>query len=151
MAAEWKENLEKRQEARLLELERKKQERAEQIRPEENPQLLLSKFVTEKATIEDILCDLGSLERNVLRERLEEATKMLQKLQKFVSDSFTFLPSYDVKNMQTDINKLQQQLNDKRDSFMPKKKFAFSKKKQPKESQEMNLNKDQVRLHKTSV
>ena len=144
MAAEWKEKLEKRQEARLSELERKKQERAEKIRPEENPELLLSTFATEKATIEKILCDLGALERNVLRERLEDATKMLQKLQKFVSDSFTFLPSYDVKSMQTDINKLQQELNDKRDSFMPKKKFAFSKKRQTKESQEMNFDKDKV-------
>ena len=143
MAAEWKEKLEKRQEARLSELERKKQERAEQLRPEENPELLLSIFATEKATIEKILCDLGGLERNVLRERLEDATKMLQKLQKFVSDSFTFLPSYDIKSMQTDINKLQLELNDKRDSLMPKKKFAFSKKKQTKESQEMNFNKDQ--------
>ncbi len=142
MAAEWKEKLERRQEARLLELERKKQERAEQIRPEENPELLLSTFVTEKATIEKMLCDLNSVERNALRERLEDATKMLQKLQKFLSDSFTFLPSYDVKNMQAEINKLQQELTDKRNSFIPKKKFAFSKKKQTEENREISLDKD---------
>ena len=145
MAAEWKDKLERRQEARLSELERKKQERAEQIRPEENPELLLSTFVTEKAAIEKMLCDLNSLKPTALRERLDDATKMLQKLQKFLSDSFTFLPSYDVKNMQAEINKVQLKLNDKRSSFMPKKKFAFSKKKQTgetAESREMNLNKD---------
>jgi hypothetical protein len=89
-----------------------------------------------------MLCDLNSLERNALRERLEDATKMLQKLQKFLSDSFTFLPSYDVKNMQAEINKLQQELADKRNSFIPKKKFAFSKKKQTEENREISLDKD---------
>lgn len=141
MAAEWKEELEKRQEARVLEKERKKQERAEQIRPEENPQLLFSRFGAEKAAIETMLCDLNSLERNALRERLDDATRKLQQLQKFLSDSFTFLTSYDVENMQGEINKLQLDLNDKRNSFMPKKKFAFSKKKQVKDNGEMDLQK----------
>ena len=142
MAAEWKEKIEKRQEARLSELERKKLERAEQTRPEENPQLLLSRFATEKKAIEEMLCDLNSLERNTLRERLDDATKKLQKLQKFLSDSFAFLPSYDVKNMQAEINKLQLDISDKRNSFMPKKKFAFSKKKQTGETQEIKVNND---------
>ena len=146
MAAEWKEELEKRQEARVLDKERKKQERAEQIRPEENPQLLFSRFGTEKAAIATMLCDLNSLERNALRERLDDATKKLQQLQKFLSDSFTFLTSYDVENMQGEINKLQLDLNDKRNSFMPKKKFAFSKKKQAKDSGEVDLRKEDCQV-----
>ena len=136
MAAEWKEKMEKREEARISELERKKQERAERIRPEENPELLLSVFTIEKAAIENMLCDLNSLERSALRDRLDDATKLFQKLQKFVTDSFTFLPSYDVKNMQAEINKLQHELNEKRSGFMPKKKFAFSKKKPSEECRE---------------
>ncbi|XP_028409062.1 tubulin-specific chaperone C-like [Dendronephthya gigantea] len=142
MATEWKEKMEKRQEARISELERKKQERAERIRPEENPELLLSVFVKEKAAIENMLCDLDGLERSVLRDRLDDATKLFQKLQKFVSDSFTFLPSYDVKNMQAEIKKLQQELNEKRSSLMPKKKFAFSKKKPNEENEKTNLKAD---------
>ena len=141
MATEWKEELERRQEARILEKERKKQERAQQMRPEENPQLLFSRFNTEKAGIETMLCDLNTLERNTLRERLDDATRKLQQLQKFLSDSFTFLTSYDVESMQAEINKLQQGLSDKRDSFMPKKKFAFSKKKQAKYNQEEKIKK----------
>ena len=141
MATEWKEELERRQEARILEKERKKQERAEQMRPEENPQLLFSRFNTEKTLIETMLCDLNSLERNTLRERLDDATRKLQQLQKFLSDSLMFLTSYDVESMQAEISKLQLGLNDKRDSFMPKKKFAFSKKKQAKYNQEEEIKK----------
>lgn len=127
---EWKEKLERRQEERLSKIERKKQERAEQIRPEENPEFLHSKFADDQAAIKKVLYDLNSLEGNALDERLDDATKMIQKLQKFLSNSFPFLPSYHLKTMQSDIDKLERTLNDKRGSFAPKKKFAFSKKKQ---------------------
>ena len=101
-----------------------------------------------------MLCDLSSLERHDLRDRLDDTTKKLQQLQKFLSDSFTFLPSYDVKHMQSEISRLQKDLNEKRSSFMPKKKFAFSKKKQSGETREMDsaINGEQVQwdlgLHK---
>lgn len=130
MADNVRERLEKRQEERLLELDRRRQERAEQTRPEETPVSLISTFVKEKEAIEKMLSDLTGLEKNVLRERFNELTRKSQLLQKFLSDSHAFLPSYDAKQLQQQSSKLEQDINEKRSHYLPKKKFAFSKKKQ---------------------
>ena len=128
MADEMKERLEKRRDERLLEIEKKRNKKADQLREEEDPKYILLKFTREKEKIKEILQNCNGLQQCTLQERLDEATKQTQKLQLFFTDSFAFLPPYDTKNMQAEIKDLQRDLHDKKTSLVPKKKFAFSKK-----------------------
>lgn len=146
MADDLREKLEKRQEERLSELDRRKQERAKQTRPEENPESLMYTFVKEKDIVEKMLLDSAQVEKNVLREHFDELTRKSQLLQKFLSDSLLFLPSYDVKQLQRQVNKLQQDINDQRSHYLPKKKFAFSKKKQSTEGRDLVTKIEEVKI-----
>uniref|UniRef100_A0A8C5PFG4 Tubulin folding cofactor C n=1 Tax=Leptobrachium leishanense TaxID=445787 RepID=A0A8C5PFG4_9ANUR len=95
------ERLQRREQERQRELERRKQ---------------------EKATIEELL---SSSEPAVL----EEVPGRLQALKKLLNDSMMFLPSYDIRQAQEAVSRLQEALEEKRELLQPKKKFTFKSRK----------------------
>ncbi|XP_030050468.1 tubulin-specific chaperone C [Microcaecilia unicolor] len=109
------ERLQRRQQERQQQLERRQQEKREQKVTEEQGEFFQRTFQAERAAVEQLLA----------APALEEAALRLQQLRKFLSDSVRFLPSYDLRQAQETLHKLQGALNDSRDRLKPKKKFAF--------------------------
>ena len=50
---------------------------------------------------------------------------LLEQVQKYLTDSVMFLPSYEVRQAQENLRKLQYDVYQKRDEMIPRKKFAF--------------------------
>ncbi|KAJ7369688.1 hypothetical protein OS493_037190 [Desmophyllum pertusum] len=62
-------------------------------------------------------------------EFFDSLSDKCQKLQKFLTDSAMCLPSRDIQVSQDNLKALQQDINEKREEFIPKKKFAFKARK----------------------
>lgn len=127
--AEITERLAKREEERLTELEKKKQERGNDISTLEGAKYFLENFNKEKCDIIDSLEKIDILSKGERINEFDRITQKFQSLQKFHSDSTMFLPSYDVRQSQEALGMLQTCIQEKREVLFPKKKFAFSSKK----------------------
>ncbi|XP_076855615.1 tubulin-specific chaperone C [Brachyhypopomus gauderio] len=109
----------RRDQARLEELERRRNEKESQSVSEENVNYITTTFSAEKAAIEGLI---SSCEET---NTLEDATLKTQQLQKFLNDSTMFLTQYELRQAQESLQKLQVSIADRRAEVMPKKKFAF--------------------------
>ncbi|XP_069624670.1 tubulin-specific chaperone C [Ranitomeya imitator] len=120
------ERLQRREEDRQREVEKKRQEKDEQAVQEEKSGYFSSSFGLERAAIEEVLSgeDAGGG-----AEALDEVPGRLQRLQKLLNDSMMFLPSYDIRQAQEHITRLQGALEARRQQLQPKKKFAFKSRK----------------------
>ena len=58
-------------------------------------------------------------------QHLDQLTLSVQKLQKFLTDSISFLRPYTIQTAQETINQLKEAIDERRAIFAPKKKFAF--------------------------
>ncbi|MBN3270601.1 TBCC protein, partial [Polyodon spathula] len=110
------ERLQKRDQERQEELERRKEAKGSKEVTEEKSDFFTSTFSKQKADIEDMLASGG---------RLEDISARIQQLQKFLNDSMVFLPQYELRQAQSALQKLQSDLAEKRGELLPKKKFAF--------------------------
>ncbi|XP_005989154.1 tubulin-specific chaperone C [Latimeria chalumnae] len=132
------ERLQKRNLQRQQELERKKQERESQMVKEEKTSPFNVRFNSEKAAIEKMLESSEEVSKESLAGYFEEVAAKLQELQKLVNDSMMFLPSYDLRQAQEGLQKLQGILGEKREELLPKKRFVFKSRKKeasaPKET-----------------
>ncbi|XP_067286423.1 tubulin-specific chaperone C [Pseudorasbora parva] len=115
----------RRDQARLEEVERRRNVKESQTVKEEKSDFFTSTFTTEKATIEEMLSSSNHSDRNKAAKTLEEATVKIQQLQKFLNDSMLFLTQYEIRQAQASMQKLQSALDEKREMVLPKKKFAF--------------------------
>lgn len=113
------ERLQRREQERQLEVGRRKQKRQNQEVEEEKSDFFAAAFARERAAVEEIL------ERGESAEQLEEAAVRLQGLQKLLNDSVLFLASYDLKQGQEALARLQAALAARRQELQPKKRFAF--------------------------
>ena len=123
-----RERLERRNEERLAEKERRQAERDTQAQPNEDKDFFLSNFTKEEKEVEEMLekcIDLNPAEKAALSQHFDEMSSKCYQLQKLLADATLFLPSYDVKRRQSKLSSLQQAIADKRDQLIPKKKFAF--------------------------
>jgi len=86
----------------------------------------LEQFNNEKRAV-IIQLDLitSDLARPKIMEAFDNLTACLQKIDKYVSDSTVFLPSYDVRRAQEILNKIRDTISQKRVILLPRKKFAF--------------------------
>lgn len=100
-------------------MERRKQKRQNQEVEEEKSDFFAAAFARERAAVEELLESGESV------ERLEEAATRLQGLQKLLNDSVLFLASYDLRQGQDALTRLQAALADRRQQLQPKKRFAF--------------------------
>ncbi|XP_034564057.1 tubulin-specific chaperone C [Notolabrus celidotus] len=124
-AAMIQERLEKRNQERIEDAERRKEAKESQSVAEEKGDYFFLSFNRERESIEELLASCSGVDRAVLTQRLEEATTKTLQLQKFLSDSTMFLKSYDLRQAQAALQKLQTSLAETREEGLPKKKFAF--------------------------
>eukprot|EP00794_Sanderia_malayensis_P008898 gene8898-9849_t len=126
-AAVLRERFEKRQEARIKELQKKKVDLAAKVDESENYQAFNKHFSQETAEISRILASLeeSSLNKSEVAETFDEIKKRIQNLQQFVTKSVIFLSSFDLRQAQENVQKLDCEVNEKRDKLIPRKKFAF--------------------------
>ena len=133
MADSVRERLERRRQERLVKLEQKRSEKETNSRPEETSDFFSSSFKEEKEKIENMLkketFENCTGDKIKLTEHFDTLIDKCQQLQKFLADSSLFLPSHAVKSAQSTIDALQQTVNEKRDIYIPKKKFVFSSRK----------------------
>lgn len=121
--------LQQREDERLAIIEQKKLEKQATSLTSEQVPYFAQKFSEIKSDIEKKLQSTSDLEQRVLSEHFDNVADQLRKLQKFVSDSSMFLPSYDIRASQAVLKDLQQKFQEQQDSFQPKKKFAFKSRK----------------------
>lgn len=115
----------RRDQARLEELERRKNAKESQAVSEEKISYFNATFSAEKAAIEELLSSCTQTDHQKATKVLEEATNMIQNIQKFVNDSTVFLTQYELRQAQASLQQLQESIAEKRAEVMPKKKFAF--------------------------
>ncbi|KAM6951816.1 tubulin-specific chaperone C [Aplochiton taeniatus] len=126
------ERLLKRHQARLEDAERKKEVKESQSVSEEKTSFFRGTFYDERGSIEALLSLCDGADRALVTQTLEEVTKRTQVLQKFLNDSMMFLTQHELKLAQASIQKIQTMLADKREEALPKKKFAFRTRNNPK-------------------
>lgn len=124
-AAKMKERLQKRNQARIEDAERRKEEKESRSVAEEKDKYFSETFNRERVCIEELLSDCSGADRAVVSQRLEEATAKTAQLQKFLNDSVLFLTQYELRQSQAALQKLQSSLAETREKALPKKKFAF--------------------------
>ncbi len=121
--------LQKREDERLADQQKRREKKENVTATNENADFFLSNFNTSRGEIESVLNNSASVTKTKLADHFDSLILSVQKLQKFVSDSTMFLPSYEVQKAQETIGKLQASIYEKRDLLIPKKKFAFKSKK----------------------
>lgn len=142
------EKLQKREDERLAEIQKRKDEQSKTTSAQESTQFFYDHFTSEKIDLERELGVCDSLDKNKLVEKFDQLSVMHQKLQRFLTESTMFLPSYDVQQSQDILSKLQTKIQEKREKLLPKKKFAFASKKKrtvPEKEEEVTIKKDEVK------
>ncbi|XP_068089090.1 tubulin-specific chaperone C [Hyperolius riggenbachi] len=118
------ERLQRRDEERLRETEKRRQDREAKTVEEEKSGHFRAAFELERAAIEAALSG-----EEADGEPLEEVSARVQRLQKLLNDSMMFLASYDVRQAQEQLSRLQASLEARREQLQPKKKFTFKSRK----------------------
>jgi len=80
--------------------------------------------------IENMLNQAKNLPSNEVNAHLDRIVMNLQKVQDFVTDAGLFLPPYDVKKSQNNLNSLNTRFQETQQEVKPKKKFGFKSSKQ---------------------
>ncbi|KAI3364767.1 hypothetical protein L3Q82_000978 [Scortum barcoo] len=119
------ERLQRRQQARIEEAERRKEAKESQAVAEEKGEYFLSTFTAERASVEELLSGCSGADRAERTPLLEEAAAKTLQLQKFLNDSVMFLTQYELRQAQAALLKLQTSLTEAREEGLPKKKFTF--------------------------
>ncbi|KAM6323823.1 tubulin-specific chaperone C [Aegotheles albertisi] len=114
-AAVLPERLQRREAARQQGVERQRQKKEAQVVKEEQSEFFVAAFAREREAVEALLA-AGSL---------EEAAARLQGLQRLLTESVRFLATYEVRQGQEAVARLQAELAARRQQLQPKKKFAF--------------------------
>jgi len=128
------ERLQRRNDEREADIEKRKAMKEEKSAAHESTDFFIEKFARTKNELERKLEDETDTASASKADQLlycDTISAEIQKLQKFLTDSTLFLPSFEVQKAQAVINKLQNDVQQKREQLVPRKKFAFkSKKKQ---------------------
>ena len=120
--------LQKRDNERVAEIEKKKVEKESVTATHENADFFSSNFLRTKRDIETRLDASGSVSKSSLPTHFDSIHSVLQTMQKFVTDSTLFLTPYEVAKAQETVNKLQCTIQSKRAELIPKKSFSFGSK-----------------------
>ena len=123
------EKLQKREDERLSHVQKQRDEKSETASEKENVKFFLENFAKEQSNIEMQLSDCDKVNKKQLIDKFDSISILHQKLQRFVTESTMFLPSYEIRTAQETLANLSTQIQEKRDQLLPKKKFAFSSKK----------------------
>ncbi|GIX73596.1 tubulin-specific chaperone C [Caerostris extrusa] len=118
-----------RSEARVAEMERKKYEKDNRTSVYEQTDYFNVTFNYQKQQIESKLLNAQNVGKSNLISYFDDIVRDFQELQKFLSDSTLFLPTYDIKKGQEMLKALQDDIQAAQNDLIPKKKFAFKNKK----------------------
>lgn len=118
------------QEERLSALEKRKEERKEGNQSAEQLNVFLSDFGVQKIEIERMLEKVVELGSDVEKKnQLNNAQEGIGKLQTLLNDALSYLPAYDLRKSQDTVTTLTEKIARVQQDCLPKKKFAFGKKK----------------------
>lgn len=134
--------LQDRDEERLKEIAKRKQEADKVASKTESTAFFMQKLTVDVASIKEGLATAPQQPKEGFTLYFDGLSSKLADIQKFVTDSAMFLSSYDLSQKQQQLNELQQQITQCRDNLMPKKKFSFKNKKKqttPKETSAATL------------
>lgn len=122
-----KQRFEKRQEARIEELKKKKADAIAKTDENETTEAFNSLFAKETKSINEILESLAAtgLNKAEIPSIFENIATKIQSMQKYITDSVIFLPSYEIQHAQAILQKLQTTIIEKREEILPRKKFSF--------------------------
>ncbi|KAI7796684.1 tubulin-specific chaperone C [Triplophysa rosa] len=115
----------RRDQARLEEVERRRNVKESQTVTEEKSDFFTSTFNSEKAAVEEIISSCNYGDSDQASKTLEVVSVKIQQLQKFLNDSVMFLTQYEIRQAQASLQTMQSSLAEKREAALPKKKFAF--------------------------
>jgi len=146
MADDVLQRLDKRHEERLQNIEKRKLENDRKADPDESKDMFLVTFSKEHAELENLLkkSEILGEDKNAISDHFEKLSTKCQQLQKYLSDSSMFLPSYNIKASQDKLSALQQAIIEEREKKLPKKKFAFRSRKKEIDSTTVVDGKSQV-------
>jgi hypothetical protein len=122
-------------------LEQRREEREQQIqRVREGRDAIEEQVDLFHKDLEPMVVELEQqLNLQVQPEQLDKLAESLTNLQKFVTDSGLFLPSYEVKKNQEKVNSLNNKFQEVRDRVKPKKKFGFKNSKNKSKKPDTSL------------
>ena len=122
-----REKLEQRHKERVEIMDQRRAARAkEKLASGESAILFLEDFNRSKREISSALNTLDcNIPKTELTSEFDRISKKVQTLQKFVSDSALYLPSYDMRRAQEISAQMRSDVAKRRDELLPKKKFAF--------------------------
>ena len=129
------ERLQKRQEARQLEIQKKKDNDGDTVSRHQSVATFVDNLNEKRQLLEDGVARSNQLDKSELVDHFDSLSETLHKVQRYVSECTVFLPSYEVRQAQETISNLQTKIQEKRDELLPKRKFAFSKGKKTAESE----------------
>ena len=141
------ERLQKRQEARQLEIQKKKENDGDVVSRHQSVATFLDNLNEKRQLLEDGVTRSNQLVKNELIDHFDSLSDTLHKVQRYVSECTAFLPSYEVRQAQETISNLQNKIQEKRDELLPKRKFAFSKAKKPAEKKEEHVKQENPKDH----
>ena len=121
--------LQKRYDARVAEVQKRKEEREEATAEHENVDYFSENFSKAVDDMKKQLESTSEVPKKDLQHHFDALSVSLQKLQKFVTESTIFLPAYDIQKCQEVVNSFQTEVQAKKEEAIPKKKFAFKGKK----------------------
>ena len=121
--------LQKRDEERVADLVRRKEEKENAAAENESLDFFLSKFAEAKNEVDSLLSNARGLEKSMISPHFDEVQIAFRNLQKFTADNNLFLSAYELQKAQDTINKLQADITQTREELLPKKKFSFGSKK----------------------
>eukprot|EP00743_Colponemidia_sp_Colp-15_P006579 GILK01007089.1.p1 GENE.GILK01007089.1~~GILK01007089.1.p1 ORF type:complete len:385 (-),score=61.92 GILK01007089.1:53-1150(-) len=119
------------QDARRAQRDNRKKEAEELKDPKESALEFYSVFSLDKQRIADRISRLQSCPPDGINAELEAVSEQVKQLQQSLAAATFFLPSYDVRQSQEAISKLEADIQSVQASLVPKKKFAFSRKQKP--------------------
>lgn len=120
--------LQERDEERLMEQSRRKEEAEKGISKTENTKYFLDTLKAGVLSIQNNLKVASAQPKDGLVVYFDNLSSKLFELQKFITDSAMFITSYDLNRRQQQLKDLELEISSCRAQLMPKKKFAFKKK-----------------------
>lgn len=121
--------LDRLQEQRQAKIEKKRQDKEEDVVIQDTVTVFKTQFQQEKQIIEQKLEQCQSIDKKELPDQFDWIAIAMEKLEKFLADSTIFLPGFVIRQTQESLNKLRTQIDSGRDQYLPKKKFAFKSRK----------------------
>ena len=121
-----------RDEERVADINKKKEEKASSTVTHERSDYFLKQFNTVRDQLKidlEAVDQQPTLSKTELTNYFDKLLLELQKMQGFIADSTMFLTAYQIQRSHETVNILRKSIDEKREMLIPKKKFGFKSKK----------------------